>query len=268
MKKKLLNGSELAGFIKERQARQVRSLKQSNQITPHLAIVHTGKNPVTDVYLRLKRSYGEDIGVEVVEYNPASGKLLGAIDKLNSDDNTHGIIIQLPLDDIAMTDEAVARVSVDKDVDGLNPETTKFIPATAMSIDWLLAGYNIDLNYKKIVIVGNGRLVGAPLAKLWRGAGYDVMVCDSKTSELRDKLYEADVIVSATGVAGLITTDMVKKSAVVVDAGTSSEGGKVVGDVANDVRARDDVIITPEKGGVGPLTVAALFDNVILAVRK
>lgn len=265
---KSLNGSELAGFIKERQAHQVRALRQAQNTIPRLAIVHTGNNPVTSVYLRLKQHYGEDILVDVDDCNPSSEDLLSTINKLNADKLVHGIIVQLPLDDVSLTDEAIGLVDPKKDVDGLNPKEANFTPATAMAIDWLLAGYNVDLNYKKIVIIGNGRLVGAPLAKLWRSGGYDVTVCDNTTEDLKGTVLSADVIVSATGVAGLITSDMVKSGAVLVDAGTSSEGGKVVGDVADEVRERNDIIITPKKGGVGPLTVAALFDNVILATKK
>ena len=137
-----------------------------------------------------------------------------------------------------------------------------------MAINWLLVGYNVELFEKKIVIVGNGRLVGAPLSKLWKNSGLDVLVCNSKTSDLTGVLKEADIIVTATGVPGIVKSDMIHSGAVVVDAGTASEYGKIVGDLAADVRERQDLTITPLKGGVGPLTVTALFDNVINAARK
>jgi len=143
-----------------------------------------------------------------------------------------------------------------------------FIPATAMAFDWLLTGYNIDLTYKKIAIVGEGRLVGAPLAKLWRNNGLDVKTYNDKTADLKEKLRQADIIVSATGVPCLINSDMVSPRTVIVDAGTTSENGEIVGDVDDELRNRDDLTITPKKGGVGPLTVSALFDNVITAARK
>ena len=154
-----------------------------------------------------------------------------------------------------------------KDVDGLGG-SSKFIPATAMAIDWLLTGYNIDLNDKKIAIIGEGRLVGAPLAKLWRGNGLDIATYNSRTVDLGDKIRQADITVSAVGTPGLVKSDMISEGAVVVDAGTASEDGVIVGDVDDSVRNRDDLTITPKKGGVGPLTVAALFDNVIAAARK
>lgn len=264
---KLLNGSELAGYIKERQAKQVRALRQSWRVVPRLAIVYTSDNPTIDTYMRLKREYGEDILVQVDIFKPADSDLINQIKALNSDETVHGIIVQLPLADQTMTEEAVSAVNGDKDVDGLSGNSV-FVPATAMAIDWLLAGYNVDLNYKKIVIVGNGRLVGAPLYKLWKNQGFDVTVCDSKTPDIAGVIKSADVIVTATGVPGLVTSDMIKSGATVVDAGTAAEHGKIVGDLSDDIRQRQDLTITPAKGGVGPLTVTALFDNVILAARK
>lgn len=264
---KILNGSDLAGYIKERQLRQSRSLRQAHGITPRLAIVRTGDNQVTDTYLRLKKEYGEDIEVEVDVYTSTNQELINQIKKLNDDKKVHGIIIQLPLSDVSQTDDAVNIVNPEKDVDGLSGKSS-LTPATAMAIDWLLAGYNINLSDKKVAIVGNGRLVGAPLLKLWKDSGVDVLVCDIDTSDLAETLKQADVIVTATGVPGLINSDMISPNTVVVDAGTASEHGKIVGDLADDVRDRTDLIITPIRGGVGPLTVAALFDNVLTAARK
>lgn len=264
---KILNGSELAGYIKERQAKQVRALRQSWRTIPRLAIVHTSDDPTIETYMRLKRQYGEDILVEVDIYRPTDSELINQIESLNRDENVHGIIVQLPLADSAMTETAVNAVNGEKDVDGLSGNSV-FVPATAMAIDWLLAGYNVELNYKKIVIVGNGRLVGAPLYRLWKNQGFDVTVCDSKTPDIAGVIKSADVIVTATGVPGLITSDMIKSGATVVDAGTAAEHGKIVGDLSDEIRQRQDLTITPAKGGVGPLTVTALFDNVILAARK
>lgn len=264
---KILNGSELAGYIKERQAKQVRALRQSWRVIPRLAIVRTGDNPIIDTYIRLKRTYGEDILVEVDVYTPLESELLKQIEQLNHDENVHGIIIQLPLTNPDQTDSAVNAVNPEKDVDGLGGKSS-FIPATAMAIDWLLAGYNIELISKKIVIIGNGRLVGAPLFHLWKNAGLDVSVCNSKTTDLASVVKSADIIVTATGVPGLITNDMIHSGAVVVDAGTASENGKIIGDVSDNIRERNDLIITPVRGGVGPLTVAALFENIIIAARK
>lgn len=263
---KLLDGQELAGYIKERQARQVRALHQAWGVFPKLAIIQTVDDPVVDMYVRLKRQYGEDTLVDVEVHKIQQAALAETVSTLNEDQLVHGIIIQLPLADPEATDEAVNAIAVDKDVDGLG-ENARYVSATATAIDWLLAGYNVDLKNKSIAIVGNGRLVGSPLARLWSTTGYDVSVYDETVDDLGAALRGAGVVVTATGVPGLITPHMLQPSAVVVDAGTASEHGEIVGDVASSVRERDDLTITPEKGGVGPLTVAALFDNVIQAAR-
>lgn len=264
---RLLQGSELAEYIKERQAKQVRGLRQAEGVAPKLAIIQTSDDPVIATYVRMKQRYGADILVDVVVHTPASDKLFETIQKVNQDKDVHGVIIQLPLEEESQTEQAVNSVAPEKDVDGLG-EKAQFTPATAMAIDWLVAGFNVELTGKRIAIVGNGRLVGAPLATLWRQAGHDVTVYDESSDNMLESLSEADMIVSAAGVPGLIVSAAVKHGAVVVDAATSAEHGKVVGDIAEDVRLRDDVTITPEKGGVGPLTVAALFDNVIRAARS
>jgi len=264
---KILDGLELAGYIKERQLKQVRALRQSWKVIPRLAIVRTGDNPVIDVYVRLKCAYGEDIGVKVDVYAPADDALIAQIETLNNDEAVHGIIIQLPLVNPDLTESAINAVVAEKDVDGLG-QNAKFTPATAMAIDWLMAGYNVKLTDKKIAIIGNGRLVGAPLSKLWEDQGLDVFVCDSKTCDMSLAVSSADIVVTAAGSPGVITSEMIKNGATVVDAGTASEQGKIVGDLADDVRKRDDLTITPMKGGVGPLTVTALFDNVITSARR
>jgi len=263
---KILDGRDLADYVKERQAAQVRALRQAWHVIPKLAIVQTIDDPVIDTYVRLKRTYGEDILVEVEVHKVAQAELLSTIDRLNKDELVHGIIIQLPLEDGDQTDEAVNAVSPLKDVDGLG-ESPAFTPATAMAIDWLLAGYNVELRDATIAIVGKGRLVGAPLAKLWGTTGYNVTTYDSSTENFATALRGASVVVTATGVPGLINSQMIQPGATVVDAGTAAEHGKIVGDLNADVRAREDLTITPEKGGVGPLTVTALFDNVIQAAR-
>jgi len=265
---KLLNGSELVGYIKERQARQVRALRQAHRVFPKLAIVKsTTASEVIDVYVRMKQRYGDDILIETVVETLDEADMPAAIARLNADESIHGIIIQLPLADPAKTDEIVNLVAPKKDVDGLG-KNAEFDSATAGAINWLLAGYGVDLNAKKIAIVGNGRLVGAPLAKMWTDSGYDVKVLDKSTDDLAGAIRQSDIVVSATGVPRLITADMVNIGATVVDAGTASENGVIVGDIEPSIRERDDVKVTPEKGGVGPLTIAALFDHVIEAALK
>ena len=260
-----LNGSELAGFIKERQAKQVRALRQAWHINPRLAIVTDVENPVIETYMRLKQRYGADILIDVEIHRVPAGGALEVIQELNNRDDVQGIILQLPISNSDQTEELLESIREDKDVDGLRKRAI-FQAATPTAISWLLAGYGVDLKNKKVAIVGRGRLVGASLEKMWLKSNVDVTVFE-KGDDL-SQLINYDIIVSATGVPGLIKSQMIKTKTVVVDAGTASENGKIVGDVSEEVRQRNDVIITPKKGGVGPLTVSALFDNVITACLK
>lgn len=262
-----LNGSDLAGFIKERQAHQVRGLIQGEHVTPKLAIVQTVHTPVIDTYVHLKMKYGADIQVAVEPHVIDQKDALKTIKQLNADPAVHGIIVQLPVAEPSQTDELVNAVDPAKDVDGLG-EHPDFDPATPTAVNWLLAGYNVELRGKKIVIVGRGRLVGEPLARMLSDSGLSVEVADKTTSDLGALTRTADIIITATGQPGVITSDMIQPDAVVVDAGVTTDAGKLVGDLAADVRERGDLTMTPEKGGVGPLTVCALFENVIQAARR
>lgn len=293
---KILNGAEIAAYMKENQAHQVRSLR-AHGVRPKLVILRDSNNPVITKYVQLKQHYGEDIGVVVEDWYHSD--VAAGIQRANTANDVHAMIIQLPLQDHAKTDDLVRQISPNKDVDGLatemcyssgdiifakNDNTTpidtdknlmfnsfgdikpSFESATATAINWLLAGYDVQLQGKKIAIVGRGRLVGAPLARMWQTSGYDVTVF-RRQSNLAE-LVNYDIIVSATGVPHLIKPEMVKSGAVVVDAGTASEDGVLMGDVDESVRERGDLAaITPKVGGVGPLTVTALFEHVLMAAR-
>lgn len=261
---KELNGSELAGYIKENQVHLARSLK-ARKIQPRLVIIRDSNNPVIEKYVSLKMQYGEDIGVVVDDW--LRNDVVAAIQEANADDSVHGVIVQLPLageyDDV---DRLLNQITPEKDVDGLG-EKAKFDSATATAINWLLAGYNIDLEKYKIALVGRGKLVGAPLEKMWTNSGYNLRVFRSKDS--LDELVDYDVIISATGVPHLIKSEMVKPGAFVVDAGTASEDGVLVGDVSEEVRERRDLsAITPKIGGVGPLTISSLFEHVLIVASQ
>ncbi len=265
---KSLNGKELSEFIKERQAKVVRSLRQSSGIVPKLAIVQCIDDPVINTYVRLKKRYGADILVEVEHHQVDQPQVPALLRKLNADDTIHGIIVQLPLVDPSETDKIVELVAPEKDVDALGSRAT-FEPATPTAILWLLSGYNVELHQgKKVLLIGRGKLVGAPLERMLQVSGVDVTVVTRSTSDLSALTRDADVIITATGQPGILHADMIKNGAAVVDAGVASEDGKTVGDVAADVYERDDLTLTPQKGGVGPLTVCALFENVTTAARR
>ena len=264
---KSLNGSELAGFIKERQAKAVRGLRQAHQINPKLAIVQCSDDPVINTYVKLKKRYGSDIQVDVDIHFVEQSKAPELIKNLNQDATVHGIIVQLPLPDKTQTDEIVSLVAPNKDVDALGKDA-KFDPATPLAIVWLLSGYNVELRNQHILLVGRGKLVGAPLERMLKASGLDVEVVGREAEDLSQHTKKADIIITATGNPGILGPDDIKFGAVVVDAGVASESGKTVGDLAEEVYERNDLTVTPRKGGVGPLTVCALFENTILAARR
>lgn len=266
---KFLNGRDLADYIKQRQAAQVRALRQAHDVNPKLAIVVTIDSPVTGSYLKMKQRYGTDILIDVDVHQVKQTEVRETLNKLSVDDSVHAIIVQLPLDSPAETEEIVNLVPSEKDVDGLSRDP-HFEPATPLAILWLLAGYNVDMNHgQKVVLIGRGKLVGEPLERMLIASGVEPVLVDKDTPDPQSITIEADVIITATGHAGVLTSEMIKQGAVVVDAGVASEGNKTVGDVAPEVyETREDLTITPLKGGVGPLTVCALFDNVIRAATR
>jgi len=262
---KLLSGSELAGFIKQRHAQQVKALR-AQKIFPKLAIVQVKDDPVINTYVQLKQNYGDDVGVGVEIHRLPQADAPELLSKLSNDRTINGIIVQLPLEDPSQTEEIVNLVAPEKDVDALG-QVPRFEPATPMAILWLLSGYGIDLAGRQILLIGKGKLVGAPLEKILKKGGYRVEVVDKSVDSLASYTKEADIIITATGSPAILYPDMIKQGAVVVDAGVASESGKTVGDLSPEVYQRDDLTITPEKGGVGPLTVCALFENVIRAAQ-
>lgn len=264
---KELSGRELVGFIKERQSHLVQMLR-SNKKRAKLVIIRDSENPVIEKYVKLKRQYGEDIGVEVIDkkVKSSSDELKQAIHEANEDNSVSAIIVQLPLQNSEITEEVLQEIDPEKDVDGLS-QNSAFDSATASAINWLLSGYNIELKDKRIAIVGRGRLVGKPLAKMWQNSGFNVDVFH-RGSDF-NKLSDYEIVVTATGSPNLITSEMIRMGAVIVDAGTASENGKIVGDISDEIRERSDLsAITPRAGGVGPLTVGVLFENVLVATEK
>ena len=259
---KILNGRELAGFVKERQLHQVASLKKK----PHLLIIRDNDNPVIDKYVTLKKSYGDDIHIKVTEYKAeGTDDIRTKILEANNDQDISGIILQLPIKEKAKTDELTDLITPEKDVDGLSNHS-HFDSATATAIIWLLAGYDIKLDNQKIALVGHGKLVGAPLERMLKNSGQNITVF--YRGDNLDDLKNYDIIITATGVPGLIKSKMLRPGAVVIDAGTTSEDGVIVGDVEEPARKREDLTaITPKTGGVGPLTITCLFDHVIQATK-
>ncbi len=253
---KLLAGSDLADFIKQRHASMVPSL----ETVPRLAIIRSRDNEAGDLYLKMKRAYGQDIGAIVDLYVETSATIIDRISSLNADPAVTGIIVQLPLTDADITEAALAAIDPAKDVDGLAPGTS-FEAATPKAVLWLLAAYNVDLA-GHIVVVGQGRLVGKPLADRLEASGRNIVRCDIHTKDLKAETLQADIIFTGTGQEHLIKPDMVKPGAVVVDTGSPRY------ELDPALYRRNDLTITPNPGGVGPMTVVSLFDNLIIAAQQ
>ncbi len=262
----LLYGKPVVEALREQQTARV----TAGKVRPRLEILQAGNDLASTTYIKMKKRYGESIGATVdhlthSEPNSAA-KLLETIHRLNNDPTTHGIIVQLPIPEAAATDEIVSAIAPAKDVDGLSPHS-RFHSATAMAVLQLLKYYDVTLDSTSIVVVGHGRLVGAPLARLLKDRGLAVTVCDKYTTNLPAHTRKADVIISATGVGGLIKPDMIKDGTTIVDVGTAEDDGAIVGDVDPALLENPTLRITPAKGGIGPVTVAMLFEQLLEAAK-
>lgn len=262
----LLNGNELAGYIKQRHFQEVRSMQHLPR-KPHIAVINVNKEVVSSKYINVKKNYGTDIGVDVNIHETAPDELKEKITELNNDDKVHGIIVQLPLPRSLDTDEIVNSIKPEKDVDGLRKDSI-YNPPTPTAALWLLSGYDIDLQGKTIGVIGQGRLVGAPLTKMLQQSGLEPLVCDERSGDVNSIISSADVIIAATGQPQLIRSENIRPGTIVIDAGTADSTGSITGDVDPRAYERSDIKISPVPGGVGPLTVCALFENLISAYRK
>ena len=252
---KILKGSEIALFFQVRH----QALAASFDRPPHLAIIKSDDNVAAEKYLKAKAAYGQAIGVTVSIYSEKPEHLLERIKQLGADPDVTGIIVQLPLPDAALTDQALAAVPPTKDVDGLGPHSP-FEATTPKAVLWLLAAYDVTIG-GQIAVVGQGRLIGKPLADRLEVTGHHVIRCDINTPDLAAAINDADMVLSATGQAHLIKSAMLKSGAVGVDAGSPAP------EFAPEVYSRPDLILTPNPGGVGPMTVACLFDNLLIAAQ-
>lgn len=261
---RFISGKEIADKKEQDHLVRVHNLKRKG-VTPKLAIVQTITSSVIDTYVRVKKTYAEKVGIRVQHYSVSPGEIELCINALNSDDSVHGIIIQLPLHKGLNQKKTLDFVVKRKDVDGLT-SGSDFVPPTVQSILWLINTYIPELESKKVALVGKGRLVGAPLEKELLRQGIVPRVFTKEDS--LEELLRYDVIVSATGVPSLLKNSHIRSQAYVFDAGTAEENGAIHGDADDELYTRDDISITPTKGGVGILTVRALFENVLRAVEE
>lgn len=261
----LLDGRELAGFIKQRHYEQLQNMQQVAR-RPRLAIVDVNQETVSNKYAEVKQRYGENIGVAVDVHNASAAELMSTLTDLNQDVATHGVLVQMPLPQEVNAEEVTNALHPSKDVDALG-ENPDFLPPTPNAIFWLLGGYDIEMANKTIGVIGQGKLVGRPLVKMLRESGHEPLVCDLNTGDRQQILSQADIIVAATGQPKSLTSSEVRSGVTVIDAGTASEQGALVGDVDPSLYQREDINISPVPGGVGPLTVCALFENVLTAFK-
>jgi methylenetetrahydrofolate dehydrogenase (NADP+)/methenyltetrahydrofolate cyclohydrolase len=268
-----MDGRALAATVRARVAEETRTLGALR-----LATILVGDDPASEVYIRHKHTAAGEVGIEPVDIrlslDTTQGDALERVQRLNDDDEIDGILVQTPLPDHLDEAELQAAVAPVKDVDGLHPLNVgllhlgrpALVPATPLGVVALLGEYGIRLEGARAVVIGRSQIVGRPLAQLLTHANATVTVCHSRTVELARHTLDADVLVSAIGVPGMVTADLVKQGAAVVDVGITRTDAGLVGDVdpgAADVAA----FLTPVPGGVGPMTIACLLENTVRAAR-
>lgn len=280
MSARIIDGKKLSDAIKEQIAQDVAALKESG-VTPGLTVVLVGDDPASQVYVRNKAAACEKAGMasRVIRLHDdtTETELLSFIDELNHDDAVHGILVQLPLPPHLDSASVIEAIAPEKDVDGfhvinaglLMTGSPLFQPCTPYGIMKMLEAENVSLWGAEVVIVGASNIVGKPMAMLTLAAGATVTLCNSKTRDLASHTRRADVLIVATGKPGIVTGDMIKQGAVVIDVGINrGADGKLVGDVEFDSARQVASAITPVPGGVGPMTIAMLLMNTLEAAKR
>jgi methylenetetrahydrofolate dehydrogenase (NADP+) / methenyltetrahydrofolate cyclohydrolase len=280
----ILDGKKLAQQLRSELAEEVIEFIQNNGVVPCLAAVLVGDNPASEVYVRNKRRACEAAGIESQLHrlgaDASSDDLLKLIAKLNKDAEVHGILVQLPLPSQIDRNRVLLAVSPNKDVDAFHPENVgrlvqgrpRFLPCTPQGVQQLLVRSGIEIAGRHVVILGRSEIVGRPLSIMFsqHGAGADatVTLCHSRSRDLASITRLADILIVAIGRPKFVTADMVKPGATVVDVGINRTENGVVGDVDFHAVAAVAGAITPVPGGVGPLTVAMLLRNTLLAAQS
>ena len=276
----LMDGKELAKEIKAKIKAEIDDIKKKHNINPMVATILVGDNPASQVYLNSQIKSYQDLGIGVQKYffseEISEAYLLNLIDKLNKDTEVDGIMINLPLPPQINATKVLNSIKLIKDVDGFKAENLGLLfqnnegftsPSTPAGIMALIEKYNIDLEGKDVVVVGSSNIVGKPIAALILNSRGTVTICNIYTKNLAEKTKNADILISAVGKAKLITEDMVKEGAVVIDVGINRVNGKLEGDVDFENIQKKASHITPVPGGVGALTVAMLLSNILKSFK-
>ncbi len=274
----LILGEKTAKKLKESLASEVKKLKSK----PCLAVIMVGNNPASEIYVSKKEKACTEIGMEsrILKFdeNISQQELEREIEKLNTDKNVNGILVQLPLPKKIKTEEILEKILPQKDVDGFHPINAGMllqglepyaVPCTPMGIIKLLEDNNISIESKHALIIGRSNIVGKPLACLLLNRNATVTICHSKTENLKEIAKTADILVAAVGRTGFVTGDFVKEGAVVIDVGINrTPEGKVKGDVDFDSVEPKASYITPVPGGVGVMTIAVLLANTLELYKR
>ncbi len=276
----IIDGKKLAKEIREKLKIECKEIKEKG-INPKFAVIMVGNDKASQIYVKNKSKVCEEIGIECMEYflneNIKQEELIKKIEELNNDKTIHGILLQSPIPDGLDINEAFRTIAPEKDVDGFNPVNVgklclnqdTFVSCTPYGIMKMFEAYDIDLTGKNVTIIGRSNIVGKPLIQCCLNKNATVTVCHSKTTNLKEHTKNADIVISAIGKPRFITVDMIKKDAVVIDVGINrTDDGKIIGDVDFDNVSKKASYITPVPGGVGPMTIAMLMNNVIKATKR
>ncbi|EOB7595136.1 bifunctional methylenetetrahydrofolate dehydrogenase/methenyltetrahydrofolate cyclohydrolase FolD [Staphylococcus aureus] len=276
---KILDGKQIAKDYRQGLQNQVEALKEKG-FTPKLSVILVGNDGASQSYVRSKKKAAEKIGMisEIVhlEETATEEEVLNELNRLNNDDSVSGILVQVPLPKQVSEQKILEAINPDKDVDGFHPinigklyiDEQTFVPCTPLGIMEILKHADIDLEGKNAVVIGRSHIVGQPVSKLLLQKNASVTILHSRSKDMASYLKDADVIVSAVGKPGLVTKDVVKKGAVIIDVGnTPDENGKLKGDVDYDAVKEIAGAITPVPGGVGPLTITMVLNNTLLAEK-
>lgn len=280
MTARIIDGKKLAETIKQNLAERINALKEKN-IIPGLTVILVGDDPASQVYVRNKANTFTKLGLNSsVEQYPASlseEALCNRIRELNNAPSVHGILVQLPLPANLDANKVIETISPEKDVDGFHISNAGalmtgrplFIPCTPYGVMKMLESENVELRGAEAVVIGASNIVGKPMALLLQKAGATVTICNSKTKDLAAHTRRADVLVVATGRPEMITGDMIKPGAIVIDVGINrGSDGKLKGDVEFSSAKEVAGAITPVPGGVGPMTIVMLLVNTIEAAER
>lgn len=275
----LIDGKELAKKIRKDLKKEVLNLKEKG-VNPKLAVIMVGNDPGSTVYVRNKSKACEKTGIEFEEFlfdeNISEEELLEVIKKLNNDSTINGILLQSPVPKHIDINKAFRTISPEKDVDGFNPINVgnltigedAFISCTPYGVIKMFEEYNIGLEGKNAVILGRSNIVGKPMIQCMLNKNSTVTVCHSRTKNIDEITRNADIIISAIGKPKFLKGDMVKEGSVVIDVGINRlDDGNIVGDVDFDEVSKKTSYITPVPGGVGPMTIAMLLNNVVKATK-